>query len=73
MLNGGASYEAVGYRVGATKEALRKHYDHPSDEEERERHREEILEASGVVGGGYSTGNESQSVATDGGLPRESD
>jgi hypothetical protein len=67
MLNGGASYEAVGYRVGATKEALRKHYDHPSDQEERERHRDEIAEASSSSGGGYSNINGTSKMATDGG------
>jgi len=45
-LNAGASYEAVGYRVGATKRVLKKHYDHPTLDEERARHRDEIKEAS---------------------------
>jgi hypothetical protein len=65
-LNGGASYEAVGYRVGATKEALRKHYDHPSDEEERERHRDEIIDAS-VTAEGYRNTANTPSAVTDGG------
>lgn len=45
-LNAGASYEAVGYRVGATKRVLKKHYDHPDLDEERARHRDEIKDAS---------------------------
>lgn len=45
-LNGGASYESVGYRVGAGEKVLRKHYDHPDLDEERDRHQEEIENAS---------------------------
>lgn len=52
-LNAGASYEAVGYRVGATKRVMQKHYDHPTLEEERARHREEI-ERANSSGSGYA-------------------
>jgi hypothetical protein len=54
-LNAGASYEAVGHRVGATKAVLKKHYDHPQKDEESSRHREEIRESS-AEGSGYANG-----------------
>lgn len=67
MLNGGASYEAVGYRVGATKPALKKHYDHPNDEEERKRHFKEIVDAGSEDDRGYSQMDESAELVADGG------
>jgi len=67
MLNRGASYEAVGYRVGATKATLRKHYDHPSYDEERQRHRDEILKAGSEHGQGYAHGTGSPVPVTHGG------
>jgi hypothetical protein len=55
-LNAGASYESVGFRVGATKKVLKRHYDHPGKEKERERHREEIMNSDDDPSSGYSNG-----------------
>lgn len=52
-LNAGASFEAVGHRVGATRDVLEKHYDHPNEDEERERYQDEIM-GSNSEGSGYS-------------------
>lgn len=50
-LNAGSSYESVGHRVGATKGVLQRHYDHPNQEEERERYQEDIQENNEDAGG----------------------
>ncbi len=50
-LNAKASYESVGHRVGATKKVLKRHYDHPSEDEERERYQDEILNGNEGAGG----------------------
>lgn len=58
-LNSGASYEAVAHRVGATKRTLKKHYDHPKKNEERKRHKGEILDQDEPDASGYANGEDS--------------
>lgn len=57
-LNAGASYEAVGHRVGATTDVLKKHYDHPDEDDERERYRDEIMGSNQGPRSGFSNNDE---------------
>lgn len=59
-LNASASYEAVGHRVGATRAVLEKHYDQPTEDEERERYRDEIM-GNNAERSGYSNTEASDS------------
>lgn len=59
--NSGASPSAVGYRVGATKEVLRRNYDHPDQEAERQRYEQEIMTKNDAAGGFANTLNDTDS------------
>jgi len=49
-----ATYEAVGHRVGATTAVLKKHYDHPDNDEERKRYQDEITGTGDEAESGYA-------------------
>lgn len=52
--NAGAAYESIGHRVGATKSVMKKHYDQPDRDEERQRHTEEIRQSNSSEESGYA-------------------
>jgi len=56
--NARVPYESIGYRVGATKEVLKKHYDLPGADEERQRYSDDIKGSNVSDDSGYANGSD---------------